>query len=250
MMTGKGKWGPVVRGSLMTVFLLGFIACWTPDTSEGDYAVDWGEATATINDSKVPFDPAYGGFVAEVPVGDTMVTLVFDLADPEVPRITPCGEWVDQQTRICFCMAHPETGEKQGLCESDVIDPDIWTITAPDKNIFGTAGKAELVAGGYHKVTTLTSDLVNEGGFQVSRLSFEDVGLGINGQGGIWGVTAAAQQRLVFLEGEQGTANWGTSEDPETVSSFEGHLGIAVGFLSWSVGINMHYSRPFTLVKI
>lgn len=250
MKIGSKTFGKVIRGSLMAGFLLSFIACWTPSTSAGDYAVDWGEATFTINNEEVPYDPGLAGYVGEIPVGNDVITLVFDAADPDAERPTPCDEWIDTQVRICFCTADETTGELLGLCESGVVDPDVWNITAPDKNAFGTAGKAALVAGEYTKVTPTTSDVVATAAYQLSKLSFDDVGLGINGQGGLWGVTAAAQQRLVYLEGEPGTQNWGTSLDPAYVSSYEGHIGIAIGFLRWWAGVNLHYSRPFTLVKI
>jgi len=250
MKNGSQTLGKVIRGSLMVGFLLSFVACWTPDMSEGDYAVDWGEATLTINGDIVPYDADIAGYVGEIPIGNDTITLVFDAADPDALRPTPCGEWVDTQVRICSCTADEATGELKGLCESLVVDPDLWNITAPDKNAFGTAGKAALVAGEYTKVTPTTSDVIKEAGYQLSKLSFDDVGLGINGQGGLWGVSAAAQQRLVYLEGEPGTQNWGTSEDPAHVSSYEGHIGISIGFLRWWTGVNLHYSRPFTLVKI
>jgi hypothetical protein len=251
----SAKWKTILFAAF-TCMCLVVTACWHPGSSEGDYAVTWGAATVTVNDMVFDYSVEDAGYVGviegEIEGEPNNFKVILDFADPEALRPTECDFDLDnREARICLCERN-EAEELKGFCESLLIEPPIWNITAGDTFPGGASAEATLKVlpdeglPVYAKVTTAVEDIL-EG--EKVLLIFSDLGISLGGAYGFWSVGVAAQQRNLILERDAGTDKWATSlSDP---SSYEGHVIIGVGFTYWSlIGLNMHYSRPVMLNQL
>lgn len=246
---------PARRWWWMTALALLVAACWTPSTSVGDYAVTWGDATMTVNGKVFTYSAELGGYVGMAESEDKaqQAVVVLDGADPDAPRPTECWTVADGYLRVCVCTADPETpGKLDGFCESNLLDYETWSISAPDLNAkSGKATKAKLVIGDYEKVSTDAKDLVKTADTLRLRLAFPELAIHLGGAYGIWDLVVGAQEIAVYLEGTPDGDDWTTVEgDPAAASSYEGQFSIWTGFLGWGMGLSFHYSRPFALDQL
>ncbi len=252
-MTEKMTW--TARIVLVTATFALALACWNPGSSTGDYTVSFtGEATVTVNDEPFEWSDEDGGYVGILPIEDESapfdeLRVVLDPKNPEAARDSECGEFEEEgRLRICVCSRNAD-GALTGLCESMLLGPETWNITAPDVNSNGVASQARLYiendAEGttFENVSTNARDVVAD---EAVELKFANAGLFLNGAYGLWAVVLAGQEITINLDRDVSSDTWATSDDRR--SFYNGNMFIGAGFLYWYLpAINLHYERDFTL---
>lgn len=255
-MTEKTTW--IARLTLVSIALAFALACWNPSSSSGDYAVSFDDsATVTVNGLPFTWSDSAGGYVGLLPVDDDsapydVLEVVLDPKNPEADRPTECGEFEDVgRVRLCVCSRNAED-VLTGLCESLLLGPEIWNISAPDVNSSGVATQARLFIENeveelaFENISTNARDVVAN---EAVELKFANAGLFLNGAYGVWAVVLAGQEITINLDHNAETDDWASAA--ERRSFYNGNMFIGAGFLYWYLpAIDLHYERDFSLVQL
>ncbi len=134
----------LARALPLPLFVAALVAAWSPSTSEGDYAVTWGEPVLTLNDNTLEWSDVDQGYrlvlaatvvdeeeaqangvaPADGAKAEQEYEVIVDLADPEAERPTPCGwDFEARHVRVCTCHRLPPPPPPEGEPGDEPEDP-------------------------------------------------------------------------------------------------------------------------------
>ena len=185
---------------------------------------------------------------------------VLDFTDPGT-HDEPCfgsEGWTPGEDvfRLCLC-GEKADGSLTGLCESVLRQSATWTITPGGKNAAGRYGKMSLLAEDSEGNTVYdieTSTVEETAVNQEIHMKWTDIGVAVNGAGGVWGTFLIVQNILLGLATDDASGNWlstdthmGTHMD---TSGFEGGLSFSAGIGPFAGGSMFNWRLPVYLEKI